>query len=297
MFQRALDNDEEPTEVVLKGIAIICYIIFGALESGANYFQTGAANNELRELHSVIDNILIQIRSLSSAIPIMDLLLSPVFAANVALAVSLKLYDTAHYRLESLLCKLTDEYANCQIRRLFAPYSELLWSQLIQLRASLPTRLVDSGATVESARVSLKLPKHIVDSHAALCNSISELGVYPHHVSLNNDWNLVEALRVSGILNMPKRVQKQSTLHCSCRALHRVLMRVNSECIRFSFGNTDLKIRGTCQDIKSAIPHSLILAGPSMIELDLSGTGLRRLPLHFGLYFPKLQVRVCAQTV
>jgi Putative zinc-finger domain len=307
MFQLAVEKAEAPTRVVLKGVILLANVVFGALESAANQLRTdeqmGGVNTALRELHSVIDKILTELRALSSSLPMMDLLLSPVFAANVALAVSIKLYDSAHYRLESLLGKFIVDNNGGSIGRTLAPYSELLWSQMIQLRASLPTRsVVDSTASAVPTRITMALPKDLEDNHIALSNFVSKLGVYPHHVSLGNDWNIVKALIASGILKAnfdeADRLDQGRALafYMSCRSLHRSLTEEGTnEVLKFNFGNKELKLRGShcCWKVKSAIPHSLLLAGPSMIELDISATGLRRLPLHFGLYFPNLQVRWC----
>lgn len=117
--------------VYLKGVTLISYVVFGALEGTAA--RIGADNQvdilqmELRELCIVIDKALTEVRSLMLFILAMDLLLSPVIAANIALAATAKLYDKAHRRLENLLIKhyqsKIDASASKSVK--VAPYAEL----------------------------------------------------------------------------------------------------------------------------------------------------------------------------
>ena len=79
---------------------------------------------------------------------LIDLLLSPLHAASIATTSFLRRYATAQHRLETLL-RSTDSSSTSESRRWgkntnfktgsLTIYSELLWSQFIHLRGSLPT--------------------------------------------------------------------------------------------------------------------------------------------------------------
>jgi Putative zinc-finger domain len=71
----------------------------------------------------------------------LELLWTPLFAANIALACSMRLYDRAQHRLETLFAMSSSSTTLPNVMvvhgNLFT-YSQLLWSQLVQLRICLP---------------------------------------------------------------------------------------------------------------------------------------------------------------
>lgn len=272
---------------VTKRAAIITYIVLGAVEWTTSRLHGDTAiddfNADLCEVCYVVDKILTELRKSFSSLMTIDLLLSPAYASNVALAITSKVYDRAHRGLESVLVDNDD--GNLSLLK----YSELLWSQLIQLRASLPARTLDL-ADGDSLVISLDLPTAIVDSHNFLSDFVSKLEVVPHHVSLANDWNLVAAT-----VRTDESADKQLSVDC-LRQLYMQLMTPLS-CRSFQklngFKNQPLQLcqpYGNPLEIRPTIPHSILLIGSTTLELNLSMTTLRRLPHHFGLYFPCLAV-------
>jgi Putative zinc-finger domain len=273
-------NDRLSTEInVLKGICFVSYIILGVQTYVANHGPWKTSNggnttqhNEFRELYSSMDKILVELRALASNLPLVDLLLSPIFASNIALATSLKLYDTSQYQLLSLVGDVSNGS--------FSRYSELLWSQLIHLRMSLPLRSVQYAMSTAPSTMDAELPKEIEKNHATLCKVISRLGVYPHHLTLRNDWNIVKGVNQSNV----------TEYYSSCILLHNSLIHPSNEKYKIILRDIPMMTIGCCGKLQSSIPHSLLVAGAMICTLDLSGMGLRRLPLHFGLYFPVLTV-------
>jgi hypothetical protein len=287
--------DEMPERVFLKAIVLLSYIVFGALENVSNRIGTDelveVLKTELRELYTVVDRILTDLRNLTICVPTMDMLLSPVIAANIALAATAKLYDKAHLRLDKLLSNRTAVSPGYTTLPL-ASHSELLWSQLIQLRCSLPTRLATSSKSI------IDLPKDISECHKIIACRVSGLGVFPHHVSLANDWNIVRPL----VQNSPsqKKKNKEATEAEEdylriCTVLHNDgLLQQKKRNIKFhSLPGEKFSLRrsrGEPLQKKSPLPRSLLVAGSLVSELNLCNTGLSCLPLNFGLYFPMLKV-------
>lgn len=67
-------------------------------------------------------------------------------------------------------------------------HSELLWSQMIQLRSSLPL-LPDSS---ESKRL-VTLPADMKSEHRSIATTAHAVGVQPCHVTSCGDWNTIKA--------------------------------------------------------------------------------------------------------
>jgi Leucine-rich repeat (LRR) protein len=204
------------------------------------------------------------------------------------LSITAKVYDRAHRRLESLLVGDDDAKLNMM------HYSELLWSQLIQLQASLPTRILDLSEA-ENLMTSLELPPAIVDSHKILSDFVFNREVLPRHVTLPNDWNLVAAT-VTTIKT--KRTKALTVSPLSVDHLRQLCTQVMTPLSRRTFQkvvcleNHPLqlcRIYGEPLEMRPTIPHSILLTGSTTLELNLCMTNLRRLPHHFGLYFPRLK--------
>jgi Putative zinc-finger domain len=289
LFRKMILGSAPGAPTVLKGAILFLNVVLDVLESCSLQLQHGAVMSDFVEVNSVIDKLLGDLRLLLEKAHTMDYLISPVFAANVALAVSARLYRVANNRLVKMLGTLTVE------KQGFAPYSEILWSQLVQLRMSLPTRNV----TLDMTRTDQVLAPDTESNNAALCKIASALGVFPHRVNLSNDWNFIHILRSSGILNENRDVPENQreggiprAFHLSCRLLHDHLTGAVSNGFKFTFSKQKLQLRSGSEQllsIKSAIPHSLLLGGKSIVELDVSHTDLRLLPTYFGEYFPNLK--------
>jgi hypothetical protein len=123
-----------------------------------------------------------------------EFLLAPVYAANIALAATIRRYDKAQHRLERLLCdrQIVGISKVCKLLEgTLMPYSELLWSQLIQLQAALSQRLQASSITVMT-NDSLPTEQQVVSQ--AIEGSLTSLEVFPCHVVLRNDKTLLKIM-------------------------------------------------------------------------------------------------------
>lgn len=280
-----------------KGITVIAYVVLGAVEWMAGQIRGDSIDSlhaELCQVCHVVDKILMEIRSYGAPILMLDLLLSPVFASNISLAVTSKVYDRALRRLEGLLIDYDDD-ANLNAMQ----YSELLWSQLAQLRASLPDRVLDSS-DADSLLISLNLPTTIVDSHEFLASYVSQLEVCPHHFSLANDWNIVAALIKSKTSKERNKRRKKVRNRDPIRndMLRKECLRLMTPSSTHALQRVNFlkkqplqlnRFHGAPLEIRPAIPHSILLTGSTTLELNLSLTSIRRLPHHFGNYFPNLK--------
>jgi hypothetical protein len=100
-----LVRENRSTAIFLRAVLTIGYIVLGAVEKAANLIPVdhliADVKTELAELYSTIDKILLALRRAVRQLPWMDLLLSPLFAANVSLACTIQLCDKSQHRLES----------------------------------------------------------------------------------------------------------------------------------------------------------------------------------------------------
>ena len=110
MLKDAAMKKDNSSNVIMKGTILLSYSVLGALKSVTRSIEkdedVGKYLIELEEVYTTIDSILVSHRSLTYFIPCVDLLLNPIFAANISLGCSIKRYDKAHGRLESLLLKV-----------------------------------------------------------------------------------------------------------------------------------------------------------------------------------------------
>jgi hypothetical protein len=292
--------EERTSSLLLKTILLMGYILLGALEKAAGLIPSddlvAELKAELTELYSTIDRILSALRRETRLLPWVDLILSPLFAANVSLACTIQLYEKAQNRLESLVYRGVDSADDATSALLdvhFASFSDLLWSQLIQLRSSLPVFSRSDGETTVNNRPSVvgwKLSADTNKSHEKLAARIIGKGLCLHYVCLDNDWNVLRALNEDGGLAH----STDSDLLQTCAAMvesvstgsHRTDLVVILSRKRMSL----LAAHGQPSLVRSAFPRSLLLAGSRFATLQLNGCGLECLPHHFGTYFPNLSV-------
>jgi hypothetical protein len=288
MLRANLASEDKPTSVYLRAVLTIGYVVLGAVEKAARLIPCdqliGEVKTELAELYSTIDKILLALRRLVRQLPWMDLLLSPLFAANISLACTIQLYEKSQHRLESLLCGdvgSTSRYPP-PLTVPLASFAELLWSQLVQLRSALP--ICSRTGMLEA---SWELSADVAASHELLATCISGKEVHLHHLCFDNDWNIVAALNTGPMVGCKE-------LRGYCLAMLKALMTGSTRTdLVFDFQNRPMRligVHGTPSPVRSALPRSLLLAGLTLGTLRLSGCGLESLPDHFGSYFPNLSV-------
>ena len=255
---------------------LISQLVKGAIEAVAIQLQSDShieiVRNQMIDIWVAVDKLLFSIQKSCSFFPSLEFLLSPVLAANVALGTTLCAYDRVIVRLEKFL--------GGYVPSPLSIVSEILWSQLLQLEASLPKRT----DRIFSVKGVYQLPLEVEELHELLALLITSFGVRPHHVVLANDWNLTSVI-------MDEPTDDNAKLF---QSIHERLVEDNLPQIEFKMSDRRLKSqgsRGASAGVISPIPHSLLVIGTSLSKLSLTRTGLKLLPDQFGVYFSCLEVR------
>ena len=282
LVKSGLEAERKPTRVVFKRVSILSEVIFGSIENAASRIcvdeNVEQHKSDCLALFVTIDRILKAVQKEAPLFPPLELILSPLFAANCALASTIKLYDRAHQKLQSLL---SFDYVGSPSPSL-CNLSELLWSQLIQLYSSLPKRSEVSPGVPQRRRI---LSSEIRDVHDLISSEVGARGVFPHHVSLSNDWHLVDYLS-----------QQNDDAFCrTCQDLSMQMWDRSSQAAEIDFRLAEKRLsyrstRGEACQIGTTVPYSLLLAGRSLSSLCLVRVSLKTLPAYFGSYFPSLKV-------
>ena len=273
-----------------RAAIIMGYIILRCLERFSQKVNIGNDNlcasmtAALTTVDSTIYRILLELSDLISDIPLLELILSPLYAASVSTACFLRLYATAQRRLETVLGAQGDK--RFQVRKQgsensvpFARYSELLWSQLCHLRMALPCESPskDNGEKMYHWEPS----PEVIESHKTLGSRIAEYGIHLRHI------------RLDGARNM-SRTRPDGTSFSTALSLALLTgpleesVEVNIDGVPLGF-EQDERTR-VPSPLRSSLPRSILLAGQALTRLSLVGCKLMSLPASFGLYFPKLDV-------
>ena len=150
----------------LRRVVPVGRAILQVLSNASCAIRTGDTSNNWKNLYDRIDQSLHSLLRFSFEDSFVQLLLTPLFAANVALGCTLKLYHKAYSRILALFCHQSDDTASEGVNLFIV--SGMLWSQLLQLRICLPPVGVDSE--------QLSLYKTALDS------TVAELGITLGHV-------------------------------------------------------------------------------------------------------------------
>ena len=283
LFGGLMESASEKASMLLGGTWIVGNVLLGSIESAAGQIsidcEIDGRQTELTDLYLVVDRTLHELQKYSLNFPTVVLLLSPLYAANIALATTLRLYNRAHHKLVSLLSP------NSKVA--LSRFSELLWSQLVQLEALLPTRTNSLAGKEADQRKPPDLSPETRQRYELLVNHIVACGVHAHHVTLANDWNLANILSEDD----------SDIVFESCLNITDVLPGSPGASSLTEFVLEDHKLsrrqtRGAPLPIYSKIPQSLLLVGSSLSRLTLSKVGLDKLPYHFGSFFNRLEVKL-----
>ena len=224
---------------------------------------------------SSIDSCLVLLRRLSRNMPLLELLLAPLFGANVALGCSPRKYTESFDRLVTQLAN-RDPTKN----RLM-PSSDLLWSMMVVFRICLPRSETSGEDGTPPSAPSWELPNDVKCGHEALADHIEELDVRLHFVTAFGDKFLVEAINES--------VASRD----SCDALVEQSFYDDRQ-IDFDLANADFSFSSSQQSlvgVRPTLPVSLLVVGPRLRSLRLRSCSISSLPHFFGKYFPNLEVR------
>jgi len=183
--------------------------------------------------------------------------LVPIVASCVALGCALKLYAVT----QGLI---THSFDAIPVSR----FSDILWSQLFQLRATFPSQLEDNRVSEQAVNQRL----------ASICESAR---VRLRYLTLPGDWNVLNPSSVhsSDALTFIRtvRLQTSSILHCTLN-----LQRTGS-CME-----ADSLKEGVCPTL---LPMSIMDAGDRLSAIQLNKCQIHALPRTFGSSFGRLKVR------
>ena len=296
---RALTSMSEipHSTVCLRSVLFIVYSIKGAFEGAVDLLSEVAGDphklsalsySSMVQLDIVCHGILKSLKSILSNnvdTNLFSTLVTPIMGASISFACHLGLYTKAQLRLEDLLDTLNKDSA---VDSLFF-CSELLWSQLVHLRSSLPFSQM-TGTKVQQA-VQTILPIELSESHELVANKVNAFGVQLHHLSLSGDWTILSRLGLIGEEARP--VGEKQLAACAS------LLENSSEP-----SGIDLHIPEPLSPLASSLrmvdpgnsvglatfPRSLLVYGWKITTLHLNRCELRELPHSIGLHMPNLKV-------
>jgi len=270
------------------------YIILGCAQSACARIASGGdqgfdASATLTAIDSCIYQSVTCLTNIASAEPLAELCLAPLYALSVSLASTLRRYGKAQRRLEAALHVLLAK-GRSALSGGYLIYSELLWSQLIQLRSSLPL-LSDSDN--DKRAVSLSSDTRL--EHKSIATTANAFGVHPNHVTLCGDWNMLKAFDVDS-----RKHASLAHVRKYCHALFPALFSQPRQggssifCNLWHLPLTEVDMPTRMATVRSlAFPRSTLLAGRDLSVLVANKCNLKQLPVTFGIYFPNLKVSLC----
>jgi hypothetical protein len=296
----------------LKVVIVMGYAIFGSLTSFASAAADGARKKDRKWIlissHSgsnlaawtILDGSIVRIlkdlRKHIAAIPLLDLALAPLYSCSVASASFLRNYSASQQRLQDCL-KGTNSSD-------MLSYSELLWSQLIQLRMSLPNESTSSVSVASNLLTGKKPPKRdddflwepssaVKEENRLLVAKLESTGINLRHVVLWGDWmlslmiqnnndvanNQNSSMKLLLLLqaDIPNKPDDSTSIH-----MKKDLQRLQN--LSINVGRTYPPVSPLPQ-----LPLFLLHAGHLLTDLNLNRCCLNLLPQSFGLYFPNLK--------
>ncbi|KAG7368603.1 zinc-finger domain containing protein [Nitzschia inconspicua] len=298
-----------------KSMIAIGQVIQSCLCSFAN--ETLLHDNMQRETFTSLDRmvhqILKEVGKLTNTIPMSSILLAPLCASSIVTASLLRNYATAQQRLENFLDKKvpTKEADSPSYDSLtLLPYSEVLWSQLVQLRMSFPNEALVSeerdARDAAAAKTSVPIVKTIDEqplwepSNAVkqvvkqVADKLEMSDIRLHHLGLWGDEILSQivvqgsaaAATVSSTLlyfaSTDNRSPKASSNFPQSLEWSVVLRHPNSD--------DDSSRRHVFLNLTPfPLPLHILHTGHHLLSLNLSHSFLSCLPRSFAWYFPNME--------
>ena len=296
-FLRRSVNRDRPFECFRVAL-LMGFIVLGVLEEFSKQVRreedclipSKAAS--LTTVDSTIHRLLFDFSTLVRDIPLLDLILSPIYALSVSTAAFLRFYSTAQHRLEYFL-GARHGLVVTQEKHSLSRYSELLWSQLIQLRMSLPCETTREQRDLSKSEYSWEPSHEVIKSHREVANWLGENGICLCHLSLKGGINCVYASReAANMMEVASEITKESVHKLS-----------QSSLLRSGGAENEVQLLGLClanqedqhgripSPSTSTFPQTIMLGGQGLTELKVVNCSLASLPHSFGLYFPNLKVR------
>mmetsp|Transcript_53097 Transcript_53097/g.128896 ORF Transcript_53097/g.128896 Transcript_53097/m.128896 type:complete len:1297 (+) Transcript_53097:154-4044(+) len=302
LFLRRNNHAEKPVDVSLKCLRAAIVVILStiecvstvisqvsrdALQQDAGRCRGLSTKNwaDWTALDATIHGITKEVRTeLVEYDPLMDLVIAPIFGLCATSACFIRKYSTAQNRLRDWIGENRGNQPCDGDCISLMKYSELLWSQLVQLRMNLPA--MDFQPPLEITRNNAsKTHRSDTTGIAKLCKKIDSVGLRLHHVAPFGDRLLTSAADGQN---------ESSEQQCGpIQLLMKAITGTSTIAAGLVFKNVRLPIE-SCHSfapssILSPLPFLFLHVGKSLTELDLSKSLLRCLPQTFGYYFPKMK--------
>jgi hypothetical protein len=236
-------------------LVIMGYVILGCSQSACSHVVSQAdagvdLSATLIPIDSCIHKLVVFLSNIASTEPLAELLVAPLYALSVSLASTLRRYGKAQQRLE---VALNGVLATRRISGGYMIYSELLWSQLIQLLCSLPQETTNQLANDAD--------------HKHIARLVHAFAVHPNHVTLSGDWNMLQE---------QVRYELCQRAYFGGKPLVCTL--------------TQIQMPASLSVSSLAFPRSALLVGSHLLALIAKKCQLRELPVTFGQHFPNMKV-------
>lgn len=296
-------NPDEMAWAGIKGTIVMGLIVLGCLESFSTLIHDDRLNASvaasLITVDRTVSNILNGLSKLFACVPMIELLLSPLYAANVATATFVRRYSMAYQRLVRLLAIKSHQHQRRPPG--FLQFSELLWCQFLQLRMALPVAVnseLQDKKTTRSKRYSWELSAEVVNENEGILEKMENRGLRLLHIALTGDRVFAHAL-ADGLSSLIDVARKQRLRVAASKILQSVYVESNQpDDTAQTLDLTGLPLHPSAHRSESvmpstisSLPRSLMLVGHGLQKLNLSQCQLTSLPATFGLYFPNLLVR------
>ena len=227
---------------------------------------------------------------------LMASLLAPVRALTVAIPIALGSFDKAQLRIEHALnageiavhkfgSKRHSDQATGRATPSMNALSEILWSQLVELRMTCPSYAQKPLFNISSVGKEVLLPSKVVECHREIAARIIEYDVFLRSVKLRGD------LAVTCVSPVNQTVWQDVATHVFLNhpsKMERNLIKIKS---RKKNQNIEVHLSSLCSNHESSVfPESLLLLGKSLSRLHIAKCGLKALPLSIGYHFSSLVV-------
>lgn len=230
---------------------------------------------------------------------LLEVLLAPLHSLSASICITLRSFEKAHDRLGRLL---SDEISSYDKKRptVYA-LSEMVWSQLVQIRmlcphSSVPLKNVvrTTGALNEPSM----LPHDILIFHREIASKIVGYGIWLWGITLrgNTHMNIIspcfnrkcciewERLRAQIFtVDHPQKVCDGRFAIDACE---------HSTAVEFNLSNPYSELIGARGDSISVFPESIFLLGKRLVSLNLENCALASLPVSIGYQLANLRVSV-----
>jgi hypothetical protein len=284
-FCDTLKNLQELKVSVAMGIAILgCLSLLASNSSGEN-------GNEFSEWHALDEAIYTILKSMPRELrqtPMLELVMTPMYAASTAASAFLRHYSTSQQRLENYLHLTFPPLKHSPTSTLLS-HSELLWSQLIQLRMSLPGESPfvlhepsynngNNPLTIQAKNSPWEPSVAVKDTNRLIRQKIELLEILMHHVVLWGDELLLAEVDHS---------KTHLLLHCASSDGDEIFEPASFNWNE-QFGH---RLQGGDTYAQSyyplsPLPFQVLILGHVFVQLNLSHASLHCIPQSFGLYFP-----------